>query len=42
MSPKKHIMELQLGDIIKIKDSTNDRLNDQIFIIDYLDSNQIK
>lgn len=38
----KHIMELQLGDIIKIKDPTNERLNDQIFLIQYLDSNVMK
>jgi len=42
MVKQQHIMELQLGDIIKIMDPTNERLNNQIFLIDYLDENLIK
>jgi hypothetical protein len=38
----KQNIELQLGDIIEIIDPTNEQLNKQIFIIDYLDSNLMK
>ena len=33
---------LQLGDVISIRDPTNEMLNNHIFIIDYIDSNRIK
>jgi len=36
------VIELQLGDVIKIKDPTNERLNDQTFIIHYIDSTVLK
>ena len=39
--PNEEIIELQLGDIIKIFNPVNDRLNDQTFIIDYLDKTKI-
>lgn len=35
------VVELQLGDIIHITNPTNDRLNDQTFIIDYLDKSKM-
>ena len=35
-------IELQLGDVIKIKDPTNEIINDHIFLIDYIDSEKIK
>ena len=35
-------IELQLGDIIRIKDPTNEIINNHIFIIDYIDSEKIK
>jgi len=34
-------VELQLGDIIEIKNPINDQLNDKIFIIDYIDPTKI-
>jgi hypothetical protein len=34
-------IELQLGDIIKIINPVNDRLNDKIFFIQYIDSTKI-
>ena len=34
------IVELQLGDIIKIENPINEHLNDQIFIIDYIDKSK--
>jgi hypothetical protein len=37
----KENIELQLGDVIHITNPTNDRLNDQTFIIDYLDKTKI-
>uniref|UniRef100_A0A6C0LNI1 Uncharacterized protein n=1 Tax=viral metagenome TaxID=1070528 RepID=A0A6C0LNI1_9ZZZZ len=39
--PNEEIIELQLGDIIKIFNPVNERLNDQTFIIDYLDKTKI-
>ena len=39
--PKDQQIELQLGDIIRIEDPTNDNLN-RIFIIDYIDKSKIK
>jgi len=30
-------LELQLGDVIKITNPVNENLNDQIFLIDYID-----
>jgi len=36
------IIGLQLGDIIKIKDQTNQILNNNLFFIDYIDTNKIK
>ena len=35
------IVKLQLGDIIQIINDKNERLNNQIFIIDYIDRNKI-
>ena len=35
-------IELQLGDIILIKDPTTEKLNDNTFFIDYIDSSKIK
>jgi hypothetical protein len=35
-------MILQLGDIIQIEDSTNEKLNEQTFVIDYIDETKIK
>jgi hypothetical protein len=35
-------IELQLGDVIRIKDPTNEMLNDHIFFIDYIDADKIK
>jgi hypothetical protein len=31
------VLELQLGDVIQISNPLNDNLNDQTFIIDYID-----
>ena len=38
----KTVIELQLGDIIKIIDPKNEILNEQTFIIDYIDSSKVK
>ena len=35
-------IELQLGDIIKISDPSNERIDEQTFMIDYLDSSMVK
>ena len=35
-------IELQLGDIIRIEDPSDDNLNNNIFIIDYIDKSKIK
>lgn len=35
-------MTLQLGDVIRIKDPTNEILNDNVFIIDYIDETKMK
>jgi len=40
--PQQNIVSLQLGDVIKIEDPTNDILNNNTFIIDYIDKNIIK
>ena len=34
------ILELQLGDVIQISNPLNDNLNDQVFIIDYIDKSK--
>ena len=34
--------ELQLGDVIAIKDTTNQKLNGNTFFIDYIDTSKIK
>jgi hypothetical protein len=39
---EKELFELQLGDIILIKNPTNDNINDKIFFIDYIDSEKMK
>ena len=39
--PTEETVELQLGDIIQIMNPTNDRLNGQTFIIDYLDKSKL-
>jgi hypothetical protein len=36
------VLSLQLGDVIRIQNSSNDILNDQTFIIEYIDKNKIK
>ena len=41
-SPKKGFTVLLLGDIIRIHDPTNDILDKNTFIIDYIDQNKIK
>jgi hypothetical protein len=35
------VLELQLGDVIKISDQINEQLNDQTFIIDYIDKSKM-
>ena len=35
------VLELELGDFIKIVDRANENLNDQVFYIDYIDDTQI-
>jgi len=42
IDPSKSRVELQLGDIIKIQDPTDDILNDKIFMIDYINDIKIK
>lgn len=39
---EKNIISLQLGDVIRIEDATNDILNNKTFIIDYIDREIIK
>ena len=39
---KQNIVSLQLGDVIRIEDPTNDVLNNNTFIIDYIDSTIIR
>ena len=34
-------IELQLGDIIQLTDPRNERINDEIFMIEYIDSSNI-
>ena len=41
-NPEEKTIQLQLGDIIQITDPTNDLLNKQNFLIDYIDSRVIK
>ena len=38
---KLSVIELQLGDVINIKNPKNERLNDQTFIIDYIDKSKM-
>ena len=38
---KESVIELQLGDVIHITNPVNEKLNDQTFIIDYIDKRQI-
>jgi hypothetical protein len=40
--PDKNTIELQLGDIILIKDPTSDIINDEVFLIDYIDNMKLK
>lgn len=35
------MIELQLGDVIHVSDATNEKLNEQTFIIDYIDSSKM-
>ena len=35
------VLELELGDFIKIADRANENLNDQVFYIDYIDDTQL-
>ena len=39
---KETMISIQLGDVIKIKDPTNEALNDKVFLIDYIDQNLVK
>lgn len=39
--PNDTILELQLGDVIHITNPLNDELNDQTFIIDYIDKSKV-
>ena len=34
------VLELQLGDVIRISNPLNENLNDQTFIIDYIDNSK--
>ena len=36
-----NMIELQLGDVIHVSDITNEKLNEQTFIIDYIDSSKM-
>ena len=36
-----NMIELQLGDVIHVSDATNEKLNEQTFIIDYIDSSKM-
>jgi hypothetical protein len=38
---KENMIELQLGDVIHVSDATNEKLDDQTFIIDYIDSSKM-
>ena len=40
-NPNDTVLELQLGDVIKISSPLNDNLNDQTFIIDYIDKSKV-
>lgn len=40
-NPNDTVLELQLGDVIKISNPLNDNLNDQTFIIDYIDKSKV-
>ena len=42
MSSPEEILQLQLGDIIQIESPTNDKFNDRIFLITYIDNQQIE
>ena len=42
MSSPEEILQLQLGDIIQIESPTNDKFNDNIFLITYIDNQQIE
>ena len=41
-SIEKQILSLQLGDVIRILDQTNDVLNEKVFMIDYIDTEKIR
>lgn len=41
MSINSNMIELQLGDVIHVSDATNEKLNEQTFIIDYIDSSKM-
>ena len=40
-NPNDTILELQLGDVIKISNPLNENLDDQTFIIDYIDKSKV-
>ena len=42
MSSSAEMLQLQLGDIIQVESPTNDKMNDQIFLITYIDQSQIE
>ena len=42
MSSSTETLQLQLGDIVQIESPTNDKLNEQIFLIIYIDNEQIE
>ena len=42
MSSPEEKLQLQLGDIIQIESPTNDKFNDKIFLITYIDNKQIE
>ena len=42
MSSSTEMLQLQLGDIIQVESPTNDKLNDKIFLITYIDTKQIE
>jgi hypothetical protein len=41
-SIENQILSLQLGDVIRITDPTNDILNEKVFMIDYIDNEKIR
>jgi hypothetical protein len=41
-NPPSNVLSLQLGDVIRIIDPTNDVLNGHIFMIDYIDNEKIR